>query len=368
MGKKMKGIYKRCDNRWEGRYHKGRKANGQIKYGSVYGKTMEEVIEKLEPLRKSGEALLRTYGKSVMSFDEWGTLWLEEVAGSVKISTLAGYRHKVTCYLNTHFGKLSLFQITPDMISWAINYWQKDGLSNSSIKVILRVLGQSLKVAVKKGILTTNPCEEVQAPAYRKEKVRSLTLKEQADLEKVVREGKSDKSLSVMIALYTGLRIGEIAALKWADIDFSGEKLHISHTYQRVSTVGEENTTLHHGSAKSASSHRVIPIVPKIMKVLKRLKKKATSEFVFSVNGKPCEPRLLTYHFHRLREKANLGKIHFHQLRHSFATRCIELTQDVNSVSDLLGHSSTQMTLDIYTDALMEQKIQTIYALERIEV
>ena len=94
-------------------------------------------------------------------------------------------------------------------------------------------------------------------------------------------------------------------------------------------------------------------------------RKESKGSFVFSTNGQPCEPRLLTHHFHRIRLKAGLIKIHFHQLRHTFATRCLEAKKDISSVSALLGHASTQMTLDTYVDAMLEQRFQVIDELDQ---
>ena len=96
-----------------------------------------------------------------------------------------------------------------------------------------------------------------------------------------------------------------------------------------------------------------------------KCQKNTAKENLFSRNNKPCEPRLLTYYFHKLRDKVQLDKVHFHQLRHTFATRCLESTSDIVSVSALLGHSSTQMTLDIYADSLLEQRIKAIKRMER---
>ncbi|MGK0607391.1 site-specific integrase, partial [Enterococcus gilvus] len=138
---------------------------------------------------------------------------------------------------------------------------------------------------------------------------------------------------------------------------FDQQLLTVEATYQRLPLAGTHQTVLNYGSTKSSAARRVIPLSKNLSLVLKKRSQIRESDYVFSVHGKPCEPRLLTYHFHRIRKQAGLEHIHFHQLRHTFATRCLENGADIPSVSALLGHASTQMTLDIYSDSLLEQRI-----------
>lgn len=170
-----------------------------------------------------------------------------------------------------------------------------------------------------------------------------------------------------MLALYSGLRIGEIAALKWADIDFETNLMYVQHTYQRIPSLhSTKKTQLILADSKTEASVRVIPIGKTLKRLLLQHRKQSKGSFVFSTNGQPCEPRLLTYHFHRIRLKAGLIQIHFHQLRHTFATRCLEARKDISSVSALLGHASTQMTLDTYVDAMLDQRYRVIKELDRM--
>lgn len=367
MPKKGENIYYRKDERWEGRYHKGRKSNGKIKYGYVYGETYQEVREKLDPLKKNAEITFKLYGKSVVVFQEWSLQWLEEISTTLKPATYASYSHKLRKYLWKQFGDLSMYQMDDSAIYRAIETWQSDGLSLSSIKVFFRLLNQAMIYAVKQGLVEKNPCTSVELPKYRKEKVRALTRSEQARLEKTVEADGDTRAKAASLALGTGMRIGEIAALKWTEVDLEHNIIHVNQTYQRVTLGGRKRTSLQLGSAKSQASQRVIPMSPKIHDLLENIKKQAdeTSEFVFTTRGKACEPRLLTYHFHRLREKANLANIHFHQLRHTFATRCLEATGKILSVSRMLGHSSAQLTTDIYYDSMLTERVEVILAMEQ---
>lgn len=358
-------IYLRKDERWEGRYHKGRKANGRIKYGYVYGKTLEEVQTKLRPLKQSAEITLKLYGKSVVTFHEWSLQWLEEVQTTVKPATYASYLHKLKKYLWKPLGELPMYQLDAEAVRKAVNSWQLEGLASSSIKVFFRLLTQAMSFAMKQGIIAKNPCDSVKLPKVTKERVRALSLSEQRKLEKVVEEDNDPRAKTVSLALRTGMRIGEIAALKWDAVDLESKLIYINETYQRVCYGNGQKSKLQLGPPKSQTSKRVIPMSNKVYTLLKSLQTNATSEFVFTTKDKPCEPRLLTRQFHRLLEKAKLKGIHFHQLRHTFATRCLEAKEKVHSVSKILGHYSVQLTSDIYYDSQMGERISVIQAMEK---
>lgn len=365
MPRRGDNIYKRKDGRWEGRYHIGRKSNGRLRYGYVYGKSYNEVKEKIGPLRKKMALLAHYHLVGGMTYLEWTNMWMVEVEDTVKESTFSSYCYKIQHYLLPHLAEVSLSEITEKRLQEMVKFWQEDGLSVGTIKLLIGLLKRILTSAESKGKIAKNPCKEIKLPKGKKKKVRALAKLEQKRLEKVVEKEESDKGLPAVLAMHTGMRIGEIAALKWENVLFDQNIILVESTYQRVSVAGTNQTVLHYGPVKSESSQRVIPMSDKIRKDLQKQKLKSDSEFVFSVNGKPCEPRLLTYHFHQLRKKAKLEKVHFHQLRHTFATRCLESGADIPSVSALLGHSSTQMTLDIYSDSMLEQRIVAISSMER---
>lgn len=366
MRAKGENIYKRKDKRWEGRYHRGRTAEGRLIYGYVYGKDYAEVKAKLDPIKKQAEALRQLYGKGIITYQEWVTDWLKGAGKELKPATVASYYSKIRKYFLPYVGQISLYKLEEETVADLQEQWKVLGLAESSQKVLFRLLSKTLKDAYKKGIVNENPCDNVPAIKIVKNKVRALSRSEQEKLEQAVHSDRSEKSTSAIIALDTGLRIGEIAALRWEDVDFEKQLIYVSHTYQRLSDPSTGKTFLHRGTAKSAASQRVVPMSNKVIRILEGLKKKSKTAYVFSVNGKPCEPRLLTYHFHRVRKRAELETIHFHQLRHTFATRCVENRGDISSISQLMGHSSTQMTLDIYSDSMLEQRIAVINSLNRI--
>ncbi|MFR3684829.1 MAG: tyrosine-type recombinase/integrase [Enterococcus sp.] len=364
--RKGENIYLRKDGRWEGRYPKGRRADGRIKYGYVYGKTYTEVKQKIFPLRVHYSTLQQTHGVSNELFEEWAIQWLGEIQREVRPSTFSSYLYKLTKYVFPKIKEIPLNELSGEHGKSLLSELQHK-LSKSTIQVVFRIINKCLNHAKKSGKIITNPFAEIQLPKVKRKKINALTRSEQSRLMSIAKKEKANQGLPVLLALHSGMRIGEIAALKWEDIDFDSGLIHVNHTYQRIGALNTgDKSRLIFAESKTDSSVRVIPIGKALKKLLLKHHKQSKTSFVFSTNGHPCEPRLLTYHFHQIRKKANLPKIHFHQLRHTFATRCLEAKGDVSSVSALLGHASTQMTLDTYVHALMEQRIHVISKMEKM--
>lgn len=362
--RKGENIYLRKDGRWEGRYPKGRKSNGQLKYGYIYGKNYREVKQKLYPLRIRYQSLQKIQGTSTESFEEWTIEWLNEVQDDVKPSTLSSYYYKLTKYIFPLLRDIPLNELSLETGRAVLKNLQGK-LSRSTIQVIFRVLNKCLNHAKKIGKINRNPFSDLKIPKAKQRKIRALTLTEQKKVMAVATKEKKGYGIPALLSLYSGMRIGEIAALKWSDIDFDTNLIYVNHTYQRIPTIeSSRKTQLVLADSKTEASVRVIPISKTLRKLLLKHQKQSKGLFVFSTNGQPCEPRLLTYHFHQIRKKAELVKIHFHQLRHTFATRCLEVNKDIPSVSAILGHASTQMTLDTYVDAMLEQRYQVVNELD----
>lgn len=361
---KGENIYYRKDGRWEGRYAIGRKSNGKLKYGYVYGKSYEIVKDTLIPLKKQSERMIEFYGKSLMTYHEWIAHWKKEIQKTIKASTFSDYCYKLSHYLLPYLGKLSFYQITSEKIQEIIERYNEKQLSPNSIKIIVCLLKKTLNDAKKKGFIHKNPCDNIQLPKTNTQRIRALTLDQQRSLLEAVDASGDDKGKASVLALNTGMRIGEVAALKWENVDFNRGIILVTQTCNRIKK--SDKTIVNYDAVKSESSHRIIPMNQTIQQLLRNLKAKSSSEFVFSVGDRGCEPRVITYHFHQIRVQAGLEKIHFHQLRHTFATRCLEAKIGISSVSALLGHSSTKMTLDVYSDSMIEERITAVYAIEEL--
>lgn len=359
-------IYRRKDKRWEGRYVKSKKANGKTKYGSVYGKTLQEVREKLYPLKISYQLCQNYQGEVTMSFREWGTLWLREVQERIKASTYANYEHKLIHYVLSAIGEYGMNELEESVAQQLLTSLQQRGLKPSTIQAIFRITNQCVNQAIHKKMIKHNPFSVIRLPKVVKSKNQALTKQEQRKLEAVAMQEQTDKGLPILLALHAGLRIGEISALSWQDIDFENNLIQVQATFQRVAKAASgKKTTLVYSSSKTASSVRSIPMSRTLKRLLLMWKRQTNGTFVLSKKDQAVEPRLLTHHFHRIRRKAELLTTHFHQLRHTFATRCLESQGDIVSVSALMGHSSTQMTLDTYAGSMMEQRIQVVARMEQ---
>lgn len=366
MSRRGENIYKRKDKRWEGRYIKGRNSNGKIKYGYIYGKTYREVKMKLYPYKIQYQMIQETRGTSSIMMLAWVNEWLADIEKTVKTSTYNGYSYKIFKYIIPYIGEIPLNEIDDTVLKDMVAAWEENSLSSSSIKVIFRLVNNCLEKAVENRLLLENPASKVILPKESYKKVGSLSINEQKELEKVALNKLDGMGLAVLLSLRTGLRIGEIAALKWENIDFQRGIIRIEKTLQRIPIKHvKHKTKIIIDKVKTRSSNRIIPISDTVKNWLRSRHFNAKNDFVLSNSGKPFEPRLITYHFHKIRELAGLENIHFHQLRHTFATRCLETRANAVSVSSLLGHSSIKMTLDTYADSMIEERMTTIKNMEK---
>lgn len=353
MSRRGENIYKRKDGRWEGRYIKGRKANGKIHYGYVYRHTYKETKEKLTEMKWLYKQVQVIQGLYSGSIRDWMIYCLDQQKKTVKQSTLTTYQYKVTKYLLPYLGEVELRAVTQkDMQEW-IQKLSDTTLSSTTIHTIFQTVQRYFEQAVNEAVLEANPCKGVVLPKKEAKKIQPLTIQEQKQLEETAAVEKNGKL--VLFALQTGLRIGELAGLRWEDIDFSNNLISVRHTYQRVLSEGQ-GTELQLGRPKTRASERLLPLSEKVKAWLLSWKPEQTQEFVFQVGDRPMEPRLITYHFQRICAKAGVKGCHFHQLRHTFATRLLENRGTIAGISALLGHASTQMTLDIYTGSDLTER------------
>lgn len=294
--------------------------------------------------------------------DNWSQTCLEHWRETVKESTFNTYKYKLTKYILPYIGDKRLVEVQQQNIKQLVHKWQELRLSNRMVHLLFQLVSRIFNNAASKNLIPKNPCLGIVLPKQEIKKIKPLSLTEQRRLEKVARQ--ENKGELIIVALHLGLRIGEISALKWENIDFEKKQLHVKETYQRLNNSSPD-TTLAIGPVKTLSSNRVIPLTDRMIKLFRKLKENNPYPFVFQTKGKPMEPRLITYYFHKIRNKAELPDIHFHQLRHTFATRLLESKVTIASISELLGHRSTQMTLDIYTGTVFDEKYSSLKIMEK---
>ncbi|MBV7392074.1 tyrosine-type recombinase/integrase [Enterococcus sp. ALS3] len=369
MPRKGENIYKRKDGRWEGRYNFVRTSSGKVKYSSVYGKKYEEVKKKLQQ-KKVQNPPAETTAKTMHSkkiYTEWLDYWINKIERTrVKKTTLSAYIRTIQVHIHPSIGSLLLTEISSGHLVAFLTELQRKNLAAGTIRNIFNIVKKSLTDAYLQGYLQQNPCSNIKLPKISQQQNRALTFKQQKKLEQVAL--KEASCSPIIIALYSGMRIGEISGLKWEDVDFVDDTIFIRRTVSRIFSLDaeEKKTQLIIGSPKSASSARKIPIAKNLKKYLLAKRAAGTSEYVIATQNGLTEPRSITNRFKRNLAETDLPDINFHALRHTFATRCLEQGVDVASLSKILGHQSTKMTLDTYAGSLMETRRQGISKIDQL--
>lgn len=200
------------------------------------------------------------------------------------------------------------------------------------------------------GLTKAYTADKLKRPKLKEKPVECFTFAEQKHIEQAVLNGKKDKLYGIILCLYSGLRIGELIALQWSDIDFAKGILTVSKSCHD----GKDGIVIY--EPKTSSSRRVIPLPKQLLPILKGIKKKSDSPFVVSSNGKPVSVRSYQRSFELFLKKLKISHKGFHSLRHTFATRAIECGMDVKTLSEILGHKNPTVTLNRYAHSLMEHK------------
>ncbi len=343
-------IYKRNDGRWEARYFKEYDSNGKRKYISLYAKTYREVKEKL----KSVSSEFSNSSKNInIDFNSLCYDWLNSNKEKIKITTYSRYMYMINKYIAPCFKGKKLYQINKNCIELlvAFNYRlstksQRDILS--LFKTIIKYINQNFDTKIKPNEYIFNKCN--------KNTISVISIPEQKRLEKYLLYNTDLKKLGVFVCLYTGIRIGEICALKWSDIDLYNNTIKINKTIQRIFNPDSNSNTKTKVvicTPKSECSIRDIPIPEFISNILKQYQ---SSGYFLTVNNKYIEPRSYRNIFKRYIKDVRINNTNFHSLRHTFATRAIENGIDIKSLSEILGHASINITLEKYVHPSMEQK------------
>ena len=276
--------------------------------------------------------------------------WLATVRPRLKETTFAVYSTIVECHLRPTFGERGISAITENDVNDFLNAMSTppDGLSASTVKGIATVLRAVLAHGALYGC-RVDPGACRCTARIGKTEVCIFSDSEQAQIVSVCGKNPSCKNLGILICLQTGLRLGEICALKWGDISEETGVLTIRRTLSRIrSADGGAATQLHFGEPKSQCSRRTIPLSPQLWEIL-RQRRLEDDCFVLSGSAdKPVEPRSMQRHFKTVLRSIGVADRNFHALRHTFATKCVERGFDVKSLSLILGHSDVSITLNTY--------------------
>lgn len=293
-----------------------------------------------------------------IKFKEFTEYWKEEKIKQVKISTYCVYDLMLKNHIGLYFDDLYLHEIDEEILQNFI-YDKTNKLSPKSIKDLIVVIKMILKQGVKKKYCQTQQFDLIYPKPIKEEKVSVFTKLEQKKLTDYLINNFDFKNLGLLICLYTGIRIGEVSAIKWSDIDIDNNTLSISRTLQRIYLDGK--TEIIEETCKTDKSIRTIPLCRILIKFIKPLKRIVNNDFyVISNTEKPIEPRTYRVYYKKILERLDLPVIKFHSTRHSFATRLIESKADVKTVSSILGHSNIATTLNLYVHPNDEQKKKSI--------
>ncbi|WP_029280522.1 tyrosine-type recombinase/integrase [Pedobacter borealis] len=288
-------------------------------------------------------------------------LWKTDKKQYVKKSSFSAYVLLIENHLLPVFGEQAL--IEEAQVQAFVLQKLEQGLSQKTIKDILIVLKMVLKFGAKHQWITHLPFD-IQFPTDReKYNLEVLSRANQKKMMLYIQEHFTFKNLGVYICLSSGIRIGEVCALTWEDIDTDNGVINVSKTIQRIYLVedGLRKTELILDTPKTKNSIREIPMSRDLLKMLKPFKKIVNSSFfVLTNDSKPTEPRTYRAYYKNLMKSLNMPELKFHGLRHSFATRCIESNCDYKTVSVLLGHSNITTTLNLYVHPNLEQKKKAI--------
>lgn len=364
MPKRGENIHKRKDGRWEGRYKSGTFPDGRSKYTSLYGKTYSEVKSKLiSALQKNNYTSNSVQSNS--TFGEVVKLWQEINKVKHKGATETKYdylieKHILPCLGSVKISAISTFLLNDFMFNklQAGRLDKKGGLSPAYVKNIMLIITSVIKFAVNEQL-----CQPINlhlfSPSVEKNELAILSVGEQQKLESYLSSHLDCTSLGILISLNMGLRIGEVCALTWDNVDFENKVIYIRSTVARIKNTqmdSKNKTRLIIDKPKTKSSLRDIPIPSTLLPSLMKMREKARSKYVVSDKATFTSPRTFEYRYHKLLDICGIESINYHALRHTFATRCVEVGVDVKTLSEILGHADVSITLNTYVHPSMDLK------------
>lgn len=300
-----------------------------------------------------------------MKYKDWLGQWLENyIKPTVKQRTFEHYEDIVRRQIVPRLGGYELETLLPSVLQrftaelcgrYAVN----------TVSGIISVLKNSLKEARKTGNVDREYSDSIRMPKSREKEVSCFSVAEQKKIERAILESGKDRLFGIVLRLYTGLRIGELMALKWEDIDLQRGALSVNKTCRDRWQNGQYIRLL--DTPKTVSSKRIIPIPKQLLPYLRAIKKRSLSAFLISgKNGKDVPLRSYQKTFERLLKREDIPHKGFHALRHTFATRALECGMDVKTLSEILGHKNATITLNRYAHSLLEHKQEMMNKLGKL--
>lgn len=376
MAKKGINIYKRKDNRWEARYVKGRTPSGKIQYGYVYGKSYHEARDKQLQAQTMLAYASAPAEKRRQRFAHYCEDWLLLNRSRIKKSSYTKYYNIVHNHILPLLGDYHPQDMNTGVVEAFSHHLLTRGalhggrgLSPRGVRDILTVLHAILKYTRKQpgsGL----PEIDVIYPKEPRQEMRVLSHEEQDKLIRYLLLDMDCCKFGVLLALLTGMRLGEVCALRWRDISLEEKTIHITATMQRLQTLddtAQKKTHVTIGEPKSATSRRKIPLTDYTAALCGKMAVPEPDAFVLTGRAdRFMEPRTVQYRLGKYTAACGLEHVNFHALRHTFATRCVEVDFEIKSLSEILGHSTVKITLDRYVHSSMELKRENMQKLKNI--
>lgn len=365
MPRHGENIYKRKDGRWEGRYIKGYDLSHKAMYSSVYAHSYNDVKLKLSRAKSDIKNQNIEAEHDIKTLEQYSLLWLKNMQAQVKASTFVKYTNIVNNHIIPVLGYLKIKELSTeavrkfaDELLLSGNVQNQKGLSAKSVKDIISVLHLILKYATEFGIELNCNFDLIK---IKSKQVRTETISESEHktLVKYLLTETDNIKLGILICLYTGLRIGEICAMQFEDISLENNTINVRKTMQRLQTLNEKSktkTSIVISAPKSESSRREIPLPSFIAELIGEMLNVPQAYILTGEVDKYIEPRAMENKFKACLKNCGLNNYNFHQLRHRFATHCIELGFEIKTLSEILGHSSVNITLNRYMHSSLELK------------
>lgn len=366
MARKGNNIRKRADGRWEGRYVTGRE-NGRTKFGYVYGKSYKETLTKWSIAYRDWKMGVASEQANSAKLKIISRSWLDEVAHTLKESTVARYCDYLDYHILPNFSDSEMADITNEQLEkFSCELLDKggskgQGLSPKTVTEIFRIMNHLRKYALRHGLAVGYSAKCVTIKQQPKP-LRILSFDEQRKLKEYFSVNPTGANIGIFLALSTGMRVGEICALKCDDICLKEQKVSVYRTLQRIrnrirnrNTDRDSRTKIIIGTPKSLCSTRHIPLTGEVCAIIKPFCQAGTYLLTGEAD-KYMEPRSMHNHFKRVLTECGIEVMNFHTLRHTFATMCIEAGVDIKCLSEILGHSSVNITLNRYVHPTMDMK------------
>lgn len=307
-----------------------------------------------------------------MKYKDWLMEWINNyIKPFVKIRTYNRYYEIINNHIIPNLGNYDITDLNNNLLQSFItnllkngNVKTQEGLSSNSVNAVINIVKNSLDTAQDLGLCNLQ-LKKLKRPKNSEKEINCFNLEEQKLIEDQIINSKNIKMYGVIICLYTGLRIGELLALEWNDIDFEHKILSVNKTcYDGKNDEGRFTRII--DVPKTKTSIRKIPIPKKIIKILLLIKNNTNSNYVITNNDKLISIRTYQKNFENLLKKLKIPHRGFHSLRHTFATRALECGMDVKTLSEILGHKNSMITVNRYAHSMFEHKVKMMEKLDQI--